>query len=186
MANREKLNKIVLTGLMMAMVTIATMVITIPTPFTSGYVHLGDAIIFLSVLILGWKYGAVAAGVGSAMADIFTGYAVWAPWTLLIKAGMALIMGLFIAKSMGNQSKKIFGVPIYHLLGMILGGIFMVIGYFISGGIIYGNFAAAVLGIPWNIGQFVVGLIIATAISAVLYNSAARQFFIYKPNRIQN
>lgn len=180
MANREKTDKIILAGLMMAMITIVTMITPIPIPFTSGYIHLGDAIIFLSVLILGWKYGAIAAGVGSALADIFVGFAVWAPWTLFIKGGMAIIMGIFIAKSMHSHGKQILGVPLYQQIGMILAGAFMVIGYYIAEGVIYGNFIAAALGIPWNIGQFVVGLIIASLIASILYKSPANKFFTYK------
>ncbi|MDD3168327.1 MAG: ECF transporter S component, partial [Eubacteriales bacterium] len=83
--NKEKTTKIIVAGLMMAMIVVATILIIIPVPFGNGYIHLGDAIIFLSVLILGWEYGAVAAGVGSALADILVGYAIWAPWTLFIK-----------------------------------------------------------------------------------------------------
>ena len=49
--------------------------------------------IFLSVLLLGKKGGALAAGLGSALADVLGGYAAYAPWTLLIKALMAIIMG---------------------------------------------------------------------------------------------
>ncbi|MBR0597945.1 ECF transporter S component [Sinanaerobacter chloroacetimidivorans] len=179
----NKVNQLVLTGLMIAMVAVVTAAIPIPAPFTSGYVHLGDAVIFLSVLLLGWRYGAVAAGVGSALADIFTGYAFWAPWTLFIKAGMAIIMGLFIAKSMEKQGKSIFGVPVYQMIGMLLGGIFMAAGYYIAQGIMYGNFIAAALGIPWNIAQFVVGLVIATLISGALYKSPADKLFAYRPAR---
>ena len=138
-------------------------------------------IIFLSVLILGWKYGAIAAGVGSALADIFVGFAVWAPWTLCIKGGMAIIMGVFIAKSMHSHGKTIFGIPVYQQIGMVLAGVFMVIGYYIAEGLIYGNFITAALGIPWNIGQFVVGLVIASLIASVLYKSPANKFFTYKP-----
>ncbi len=177
----NKSNLIVMTGLMIAMVAIVTAAIPIPAPFTSGYVHLGDAVIFLSVLLLGWKYGAVAAGAGSALADIFIGYAFWAPWTLFVKAGMAIIMGLFIAKAMEKPGKIIFGVPVYQILGMIFGGLFMVVGYFIAQGIMYSNFITAALGIPWNIAQFTVGLLIASLISGTLYRSPAGKIFTYRP-----
>lgn len=63
---------------MMCLIILATMLIKVPIPFTQGYVNLGDAMIFLSVLILGWKYGIVAAGVGSMLGDIIGGAAAWA------------------------------------------------------------------------------------------------------------
>ena len=84
MMRNDNTNKIVLTGLMMCLVTVATMFIKVPVPFTQGYVHLGDSMIFLSVLVLGKRNGVIAAGVGSALGDILGGYAFWAPWTLII------------------------------------------------------------------------------------------------------
>lgn len=179
--NRDKTTKIILTGLMMAMIVVATMLIVIPSPFTGGYIHLGDAIIFLSVLILGWRYGAIAAGVGSALADLLVGYAVWAPWTLFIKGFMGAVMGIFILKAMQKQGKSILGVPVYQLIGMILAGCFMVAGYYVAEGVIYGNFIAAVMGIPFNIVQFSVGTVIATILAAALYKTPARKFFTYQP-----
>jgi len=83
---------------MVAVTTVATMAIAIPVPFTNGYIHLGDSIIFLSILILGRNYGAVSAGVGSALADILLGFVNWAPWTLIIKGVMAWLGGLVIEK----------------------------------------------------------------------------------------
>lgn len=165
----------------MAMIVVATMLIVIPTPFTNGYIHLGDAVIFLSVLILGWKRGAVAAGVGSALADLLVGYAVWAPWTLVIKGAMGAVMGLFILKAMQKPGKSILGVPVYQLFGMILAGIFMAAGYFIAGGVIYGNYIASAMGIPWNIVQFGVGLVIASILAAALYKTSAKPLFTYQP-----
>jgi len=53
MARSEKTSKLVLTALMMCLVLLATIAIRIPAPFTQGYVHLGDTMIFISVLLLG-------------------------------------------------------------------------------------------------------------------------------------
>lgn len=179
--NREKTTKIILTGLMMAMIVVATIVIPIPVPFGTGYIHFGDAMIFLSVLILGWRYGAVASGFGSALADLLVGYAIWAPWTLFVKGIMAAVMGLFIVKSMKRQGINILGVPVYQLIGMILAGCFMAAGYYVAEGMIYGNFVAAIAGIPWNVVQFTVGTIIATILAAALYKTPAKKFFTYQP-----
>ena len=46
MNNKTKL--IVLNGLMVAFVCVATMVIQIPVPMTQGYVNIGDSIIFVT------------------------------------------------------------------------------------------------------------------------------------------
>jgi uncharacterized membrane protein len=247
---------IIMTGLMMALVTIATMIFVIPVPFTNGYIHLGDSMIFLAVFILGYRYGAIAAGVGSALADIFVGYANWAPWTLCIKGTMALLMGLAIEKSINNKKNLIIislitaGVwaafnfivtsvisvnlgsnpeqlytedinnltslgefvnkvqsqlmlfalliPVfliiisiyfrkrdiliikgYQIVAMTLSGLFMVFGYYIAGGIMYGNFAISAFSIPWNMIQFIIGFFIAMLVMAALQKTPAKKFFKY-------
>ncbi|MGI6732116.1 MAG: ECF transporter S component [Anaerovoracaceae bacterium] len=180
MSNQEKTNRIILTGVMMALIIVATMLIRIPIPFSSGYVHLGDAMVFLSVLILGWRYAAIAAGIGSLLADVMVGAAIWAPWTLVIKACMAIIMGMFIKKAMKGNAGTLFGMPLYHLVGMIFAGIFMVAGYYLAEGVIYGNFVVPVLSIPWNVGQFIVGLGVASIVSSALIKTPARKFFTYQ------
>ena len=118
---------------------------------------------------------------GSALADLLIGVAVWAPWTLVIKGGMAIIMGLFIGRAALHHSAKIFGMPLYQLIGMVLAGIFMVAGYYIAESVIYGNYIAPIFAIPWNVGQFVVGLVVASLIAATLYKTSAHKIFTYKP-----
>jgi len=71
----QKTKTLTMTGLMTAAVTVATIAIMIPVPNTGGNIHAGDSMIFLSVLVLGWKYGAMASGLGSFLADIISGYA---------------------------------------------------------------------------------------------------------------
>ena len=46
-------------------------------------------------------------------------------------------------------------------------------------GIMYGNWVAPALGVPWNIGQFVVGMILATVIAAALSKTPAARYFTY-------
>ncbi|WP_324825577.1 ECF transporter S component [Sinanaerobacter sp. ZZT-01] len=103
MAVDNKINKMILTGLMMALITVATLIVQIPIPFTNGYIHLGDSMIFLSVLILGWRYGALAAAFGSALGDLIPGYIHWVPWTFCIKGLMAIFMGIAIEKCMNSR-----------------------------------------------------------------------------------
>lgn len=187
MARTEKTNKVVMTALMMCMIILATMFIKVPTPFTQGYVHLGDAMIFLSVLLLGKSRGALAAGLGSAMADVLGGYVAWAPWTFIIKALMAWVMGIFIEKMVKSQKhhRTLFGVPIIEIIGMVISGIVMVIGYFVAGGFLYGNWMSSFLGIPWNIGQFAVGVVIATVLATALYKTPARKMFACRLDQVR-
>lgn len=157
--------KIVITSLMMGLIIVCTMFVRIPIPLTTGYVHLGDAMIFLGVLLLGWRYGAIAAAFGSTLGDLLSGFAMWAPWTFAIKGGMALLAGVIILSFSRNNRQLTLA---NKLIAMIPAGIFMVVGYFVAEGVMYGNWVAPWLGVPWNIGQFVVGIILALVIQKAL------------------
>ena len=73
----------IFTALFAALACVATMVITIPTP-TGGFVHLGDGIALLCGWLLGPLFGGVAAALGGMLADLFSGYPLYAPATFLI------------------------------------------------------------------------------------------------------
>lgn len=180
MRDTNRTIKLVMTALMIGVIIVSIMFIRIPIPGTQGYVHLGDAMIFLSVLVLGVKYGAAAAAIGGALGDIMGGVPIWAPWTFVIKGVMALILGLCLVAAMKKKQVKIAGIGIMELVGMVLAGIFMVIGYYIAEAVIVGNWAAPMLGVPWNIGQFVVGIIVAEILAAALCKTPARRYFIYR------
>ena len=92
-------NKLVFTALMTCLVLLGTILFRIPIPMTQGYVHLGDAMIYIAVLLLGKKQGAAAAALGSSLGDILGGFAFWAPWTFIIKFAMAYIAGSLIEKT---------------------------------------------------------------------------------------
>lgn len=178
-----KLNKLIITALMIAIVTVSTMFIKIPT--LNGYIHLGDSMVFFSVFLLGKKYGSVASGLGSALGDILAGYAIWAPWTFVIKGLMAIIFGLFLEWSYNNEKepKKIANLSIMVYLGMILAGLEMCFGYYLANGIIYGNWVVALAEILPNIAQFSVGIIISVLLVKALSKTSARNIFKYNINK---
>lgn len=179
MNTNNKTTTIVMAALMIAIITVSIMFIKVPIPLTQGYVHLGDAMIFMAVIILGWKNGAIAAAIGAALGDILGGFPVWAPWTFFIKGIMAIILGLMIESALKKRKIMIGRMPLGAILGMVISGIVMVAGYYVAEGLMYGNWAAAALGIPWNIGQFVVGLIIAWILTVALLRTPARKYFVY-------
>ena len=88
----HKTKTIIIAALLAALTTVATMIIKIPTP-TQGYIHLGDGMVLICGILLGPGIGAVAAGIGSMMADLFGGYMAWVPGTFAIKALTALVGG---------------------------------------------------------------------------------------------
>ena len=178
MRTSDKTNTIVMTAMMMCLVLVTTYTFKIPTPF-QGYVHLGDAMIFLSVLIVGKKYGAVAAAFGSALADLLGGYVAFAPWTFVIKGLMAVVMGLFIDAMVKRKKNriKIAGVP-------IVAGLVMVLGYGVADAVLAGNLMTGILSMPANCGQFAAGVIIASILAAALYKTPAKKYFTYRLDEV--
>lgn len=170
----------VASSLMIALVLLGTVIFRIPVPMTQGYVHLGDAMIYISILLLGRKSGAVSAAMGSALGDILGGYAFWAPWTIVIKFAMAYVTGLLISRySEPDHAHEHAGLKVSAslILSMAAGGLVMCAGYLIAERIMYGSWALAAVGLPWNIGQFVTGIAVAVA-ALPLCNNVRRSFSI--------
>ncbi|MDO4745355.1 MAG: ECF transporter S component [Bacillota bacterium] len=180
MKTNQRTTKLVLAALMMCIIIVSIMFIRIPIPFTQGYIHPADAMIFLSVLILGWKYGAAASAFGAMLGDILGGFAAWAPWTFCIKGIMAIMLGLIIELAFRKADPSRAKVMTAVIIGMILSGIFMTVGYYVAEGIMYGNWAVAAIGIPWNIGQFVIGMVLAVVLAKALSKTQAKRYFSYK------
>ena len=149
----SKTKRIVITALMAAMVCVATMVIKIPSPL-KGYLNIGDCIVLLCGWLLAPGYGFLAAGLGSALADMFSGYITYAPATFLIKGVMALIA--FACFKLMNQ--RIGKLP-SQIIGAVLAEIIMVLGYYVFEGFMYGFIPSAV-NIPANAVQGAAGLIL--------------------------
>ncbi|MCT4387288.1 pyridoxine transporter [Leuconostoc pseudomesenteroides] len=72
---------IVLVALFTSITFVATS-IQVPMPALIGkpFVHLGNSAVLLSVLLLGFKRGALAGGFGLALFDLFHGYVMEAPY----------------------------------------------------------------------------------------------------------
>ena len=139
---------ICLTGLFMALICVATLFFKIQIPL--GYAHLGNAFIFLASVLLGNPYGILAAGLGSALADLMGGYAEWILPTFIIKC----TMGAFVAGIAGKSkvtSPKTF-------LAVAVGGIEMVGGYILAGAFLYGSMAAGLSQIPGLVGERLIGM----------------------------
>ncbi len=168
----EKLTKLITTALFTAIICVATYVVQIPMPATGGYVNLGDCFVLTAGLFLGAGYGAIAAGLGSALADIIAGYAQYAPATFVIKALMAIVVF-----AVYKMLKKSFGgklSAVSKLIGGICAEAVMVLGYFGYEAVIlkYGIGAAgSILG---NVMQGIVGIAAAVALSTAFEKVAGK------------
>lgn len=145
--------KIVIASMLAALCCVATMIIKIPSPL-KGYLNLGDCIVLLAGWLLSPGYGFAAAGIGSALADVFSGYVIYAPATFVIKGIMAIIAH-FCFKGMHNK----LGSPLSRIIGGALAEVAMIGGYFVFEGFMYG-FAPSLVNIPANGMQGLAGLII--------------------------
>lgn len=161
--------KIVITALFAALICVATMLVQIPIPATGGYANLGDGIILICAFLMNPLYAVIAAGLGSMLADLLAGYASFALGTLVIKAGVALIAALVYNRFGKERSVKT--ALVVMLIAGILAEAFMVLGYFFYEAVLMGVGIAAVGGILGNVGQGVVGVIIACVVAPVLTRS---------------
>ncbi len=87
-SSSEKVRLLVVTGLFASLVYVFTAYLHIPSG--AGYTHAGDGIIYIAACILPAPYAAAAGAIGGALADGLSGYAVWIPATIVIKAVTAL------------------------------------------------------------------------------------------------
>ncbi len=153
MTPKNTTQKIVASALFSALICVATMLIKIPSPF-KGYIHIGDCIVLLASWLLSPLYGFLGVGIGSALADVFSGYAMYVPATFIIKGCMALIAHYGFAL----LHKRTNGT----LAQIVSGGVaelWMCVGYFVFEGVLYG-FAPSVANLLPNGVQGVAGLIL--------------------------
>lgn len=151
----SKVKDMVITSLLIGLVFIFTRFINIRLPISinGGLIHLGNVMLFVSAIVFGKKKGAMAGAFGMALFDIMSGWMAWAPFTFVIRGAMGYIIGSIAEK---REGKNIM----YNIFGIILGGIIMIAGYYITEGILYGNWISPMTSIPGNITQIVVGALL--------------------------
>ena len=150
--NRKVLN-MVYAAVFAAMIFALTRFIQIPVPGGAGYLHFGDAMIYIVASTLGGPWALLASALGAAIADLSSVFAVYAPISAIVKVLIALPF-VFVNK----KSEKIL-TPL-----TIPSGVITVLGYFLGDLIV--NKAYAVADIPMNIVQAVGSAIIFVVISA--------------------
>ena len=144
--------ELVFTALMTALVFVATYLPHIPIPL--GYAHLGDAVIFLLALLVPRRTVLFASCIGSALADLLGGFALWIVPTLIIKFVMAEIV-----YHIGRRGREL--APRARVISaLLLSSLWMAAGYTIAGGILYASFAAALTSSP--------GLLMEGAVNSVI------------------
>ena len=165
------LQQLVLSAMFAALCWAATMLVQIPT--VAGYTNIGEGMCLLSGLVLGPWYGFFAAGIGSALADLISGYAYYVPATFVIKGLVALVAALLLRPLLKKGRK----LPFWQLaLVELPSEVVMVAGYFGYKALILGKGLAAAASIPNNLVQAAVGIVL----SVVLYTALSKVPEIHK------
>ena len=147
-----------------ALACVATMLVKIPSPL-KGYINLGDCMVLAAGFLLSPLYGFLAAGLGSALADLFAGYATYAVATFLIKGLMALVV-CFGVRLLARGMKK----TLARILCGVVAELVMIGGYFLFEGVLYG-FGASLVNIPANAVQGAAGIVLGVPLTVALERS---------------
>jgi uncharacterized membrane protein len=157
--------KLALSAIFGALAATVTISFVIPIPATSGYFNLGEAIVYLAALVFGPFIGGFTGG-SIAIADILVpGAAQFAPGTLVIKCFEGILVGSINRVLQRYTSNRGLSASI----SVLVGGLEMVVGYFVYEQLFLGySMAAALVEVPFNIVQMGIGLIVAVPIMYVV------------------
>lgn len=111
-----------------------------------GYIHVGDAVIYVTALLMGGPWAFISAAIGAACADLVSGFAVYAIPSAIIKV---LIAVPFVLVSKKQQSL----LSVCTALLTVISGMITILGYFFTDLIVYRE--GAVADLPANVIQAV-------------------------------
>ena len=154
----KQLQKLCLAGIFSAAVFVLTAYLHIPSH--TGYTHIGDGVIFLAAAMLPLPYAVSVAVIGAALADLLTGYAIWAPASILIKA--------LIVLPFSHGKGRI--ITVRNLLSLVPAVALTVGGYYLYEAILTQNATAALFGIPGYVTQFVLSSVLFIAVGTAIDN----------------
>ncbi len=153
---KEKLINMCHAGVFTAIVFVTTAYLHIPVH--TGYVHIGDGFIYLAASLLPMPYALFTGAAGALLADCLTGYALFAPASVIIK-GLTVLF--FTSKNDNLLNKR-------NLIALIPAAILCVGGYYLYEAVITGNFAAPLAGVTGNIIQSVFSSIVFIAAASAM------------------
>lgn len=155
---KNKIKLMSLTGILTAMVFIFTAYVHIPSH--TGYIHVGDSLIYLAACLLPFPYAMFVGAVGALLADLLTGYAIWAPASVIIKATAVLFF---------SRKQKILGTR--NLTALIPASVLCIGGYYLYEAIITANPIAPLAGIPGYVIQSLLSCTVFLVLGAIFDKS---------------
>lgn len=153
----SKTKDVTISGLLIALVFIATKFINLRLPISmnGGLIHLGNTMLFMAAIVFGKKKGALAGSVGMALFDMVSGWMAWAPFTFVVRGIMGYVIGS-ISHSSGRNGNNL----LWNMAAILIGGIWMLFGYYVTEVILYGNWISPVTSIPGNVVQIIAGAVL--------------------------
>ena len=145
---RNNLRLMCIAGIFAALVFVVTAYLHIPT--YNGYVHVGDGFIYLAACILPTPYAVCVGSIGAMLSDVLTGYAIWAPGSIVIKAVTAMLFSCKTQKIVSARNTLMLIPAIVICAG----------GYYLYEVIITGSFSGALAGIPGSVIQSVTSSVV--------------------------
>jgi uncharacterized membrane protein len=154
--------KIVSLAVFSALIFVVTAYLFIPVGI--GNINFGDAFILLAAVLLGPVYGAICGALGATLADLVSGYVVYAPFTFVIKAVEGLLCGILLHKALKKQK-----LPVWQMiLTFVVSVLTMVLGYFVANTTLYSVETAISIGLPNDLVQAGVSVVAALALTVAL------------------
>lgn len=144
--------ELALCGMFIALTYVATYIhVQLPVGGKGGLVHFGNVPMFLAAMLFGKRIGALTGGIGMALFDITSGWAIWAPCTVITVGLMGYMTGWITEKNRGF---------VWKIVAVLVATVIKIAGYYIAEVIMYGNWTTPALSVPGNILQMAVGSII--------------------------
>ena len=165
----DSLKRLVRAAVFAALICITTAYIFHIPIGGGGYIHPGDAMIYLAACLLPLPYAMGAAALGGALADLLTA-PVWAPWTLVIKALLPL--------AFARQSYRLLGPR--NLTACLLGAVINLVGYYFANWAILGLRPALVAYLPGELVQ-AGGSILLFVVLAVAFDKTGLKRRLFDP-----
>ena len=145
-----------ISGVLSALVFVITAYLHIPTH--NGYVHCGDGIIFIAASILPMPYSIIVGALGGMLADLLTGFAIWAPGSLIIKGLLAILFA--------SKAKKI--ITKRNLIMLVPAALISAVGYYLYEALITDSFIAPLSGIPASLVQAAASSIVYVVVGVAM------------------
>ena len=138
----------------------------VPVGTNGGYIHFGDALIYLTAVLLPRPYAMAAAAIGGGMADLLTA-PMWAPATVIIK--MLLVIPF------GAKGKKI--ICTRNVIATIIAYLISGFGYFLAEYLLFGTWAVLLVSLSQSMVQSLGSAIIFVALGLAFDNAGVKRRF---------